>query len=68
MPFGKNHYVASLERRVVELEEFLAKRGLLDQVPPFTSYNLSGRKRKPSYSQPGAAGGCFFREKKLFFQ
>jgi hypothetical protein len=40
MPFGKNHYVASLERRVVELEEFLAKRGLLDQVPPFTSYNL----------------------------
>jgi hypothetical protein len=40
MPFGKNHYVASLERRVVELEEFLAKKGLLDQVAPFTPYDL----------------------------
>jgi len=47
MPFGKNHYVASLERRVVELEEFLAKKGLLDQVPPFTPYDLRDTRHVP---------------------
>ncbi|KAE9371651.1 hypothetical protein N431DRAFT_410583 [Stipitochalara longipes BDJ] len=36
MPFGKKHYVASLERRIVELEEFLAKKGLLDQNSSFS--------------------------------
>ena len=38
MPFGKNHYVASLERRVVQLEDFLARKGMLDQLPTFTPY------------------------------
>jgi len=47
MPFGKNHYVASLERRVVELEEFLAKKGLLDQVPPFAPYDLRDTRSVP---------------------
>jgi Fungal Zn(2)-Cys(6) binuclear cluster domain len=47
MPFGKNHYVASLERRVVELEEFLAKKGLLDQVPAFTPYDLRDTRPVP---------------------
>lgn len=42
MPFGRNHYVASLERRVAELEDFLAKKGLLDQVSTFTPFNISG--------------------------
>lgn len=32
MPFGKNHYVKTLEERVAELEGFLLKKGLLDQV------------------------------------
>lgn len=41
MPFGKNHYLASLEKRVSELEEFLATKGLLDKVPPFTIYDQS---------------------------
>jgi hypothetical protein len=40
MPFGKNQYVAALERRVVELEEFLKKRGLIDQVSSFTPYDF----------------------------
>jgi hypothetical protein len=40
MPFGKNHYVASLEKRVLELEDFLAKKGLLDQVPSFVPYDF----------------------------
>lgn len=39
MPFGKNHYVASLEKKVMEFEEFLLKKGLLDQVSPFTPYD-----------------------------
>ncbi|KYG50212.1 hypothetical protein M433DRAFT_139318 [Acidomyces richmondensis BFW] len=41
MPFGRNHYVSALEKRVVELERFLAKKGLLNQVPSFKPYNLS---------------------------
>jgi len=41
MPFGRNHYVSALEKRVSELESFLAKKGLLDQVSPFTPYNIS---------------------------
>lgn len=40
MPFGKNHYVASLERRVMELEDFLRKKGLLDQVSGATTYDF----------------------------
>ena len=39
MPFGKNHYVASLEKKVMELEDFLIMKGLLDQVSPFTPYD-----------------------------
>ncbi len=42
MPFGRNQYVASLERRVAELEDFLANKGLLGQVSTFTPYNISG--------------------------
>ncbi|KAK3627881.1 hypothetical protein LTR22_022546 [Elasticomyces elasticus] len=42
MPFGRNHYVAALEKRVAELEDFLLKQGLLDQVSSFTPYSLSG--------------------------
>lgn len=40
MPFGRNRYIASLEKRVVELEEFLAKKGMLDQVSSFTLYDF----------------------------
>ncbi|KAK4975155.1 hypothetical protein LTR42_004365 [Elasticomyces elasticus] len=42
MPFGRNHYVSALEKRVAELEDFLLKQGLLDQVSSFTPYSLSG--------------------------
>ncbi|KAK5710838.1 hypothetical protein LTR15_012815 [Elasticomyces elasticus] len=42
MPFGRNHYVSALEKRVAELEDFLLKKGLLDQVSSFTPYSLSG--------------------------
>lgn len=41
MPFGRNRYVAALERRVKELEGFLAKRDLLHQVSTFTPYDFS---------------------------
>jgi hypothetical protein len=47
MPFGKNYYVASLERRVVELEEFLAKKGMLDQLPAFSPYDLRDTRPGP---------------------
>ncbi|KUJ14911.1 uncharacterized protein LY89DRAFT_649498 [Mollisia scopiformis] len=40
MPFGRNHYVATLEKRVAELEEFLAKKDLIDQVSSFNPYDL----------------------------
>lgn len=40
MPFGKNQYVSALERRVVELEDFLTKRGLIEEVSAFTPYNF----------------------------
>ncbi|KAF8853552.1 hypothetical protein BDZ45DRAFT_748457 [Acephala macrosclerotiorum] len=32
MPFARNYYVASLERRVSELEKFLARKDILDQL------------------------------------
>ncbi|KAN0096599.1 Fungal specific transcription factor domain containing protein [Hyaloscypha variabilis] len=53
MPFGKNHYVASLERRVVELEEFLAKKGLLDQgvVSPEPHVIAPSRRKDSSFSE-----------------
>jgi hypothetical protein len=53
MPFGRNHYVASLERRVVELEDFLAKKDMLDQVPSFT---LFGFQPSEIFSPPNVGG------------
>jgi hypothetical protein len=47
MTFGRNLYVALLERRVIELEEFLAKKGMLDQVPSFTLYNFKETRSVP---------------------
>ena len=32
MPFGKNHYLRTLEERVQELEDYLSKQGLLQEV------------------------------------
>lgn len=40
MPFGRNHYVASLEKRVAELESFLEKKGMLEQVSLFKPYDF----------------------------
>ena len=45
MPFGKNQYISSLESRVTELEGFLAKKGMLHEVSPFTPYDI---REKPS--------------------
>ncbi|KAK5120928.1 hypothetical protein LTR85_005712 [Meristemomyces frigidus] len=42
MPFGRNHYVTALKKRVSELEGFVAERGLQDQVSPFKPYDLDG--------------------------
>lgn len=38
MPFGKNHYIKTLEERVAELEGFLLKEGLLHQVKDYRQY------------------------------
>lgn len=38
MPFGKTHYMKTLEERVAELEAFLLKEGLLDQVQDHRQY------------------------------
>jgi len=54
MPFGRNRYVASLEKRVIELEEFLEKKGMLDQVPSFTLYDLRHTRAVP---ENGSTGG-----------
>lgn len=53
MPFGKNHYIASLEKRVVELEDFLAKKGLLNQVSSFTPYDLGSSEAPSDPESPG---------------
>ncbi|KAK5681097.1 hypothetical protein LTS10_006858 [Elasticomyces elasticus] len=55
MPFGRNHYVSALEKRVAELEDFLLKNGLLDQVSSFTPYSLSGPSSVSDDSGPLAA-------------
>lgn len=44
--------MASLERRVAELEEFLTQRGLMDQVSPFTPYDFSTRPSPGGSSLP----------------
>ncbi|KAK5111251.1 hypothetical protein LTR62_005279 [Meristemomyces frigidus] len=40
MPFGRNHYVSGLEKRVHELEHFISRKGLLAQAPSATPYGL----------------------------
>jgi len=48
MPFGKNHYVATLEQRVGELEDFLRKQNMLDQVSSSTPYGLRAINSTPN--------------------
>lgn len=56
MPFGKNHYVATIEQRLAELEDFLGKKNLLDQVSSSIPYGLrtntsaSDEMRVPDFS------------------
>lgn len=53
MPFGKNHYVASLERRVLELEGFLPKKDMIDQALSFVPIEVSATQpRSESRSLP----------------
>jgi hypothetical protein len=40
MPFGRNHYIAALEKRVDELQAFIVRNGLTDEAPQSTIHRV----------------------------